>query len=179
MRSPSRLILAVPGATGVASDGRNSTFGLPNLVVVAAPSHHLAERRRLAAIDLTGETLFVYVPREESSVVQQFIAPSGATPNIEQVQLTEAMIELVKAGLGVTILARWAVQPHLDAGTLTVLPIKSKALARRWSAVTLKQSADLPHVRDFIELLSEAAPRSFGRLPAVGNISANGRPRAR
>ena len=46
------------------------------------------------------------------------LLPAGAVPaRIEEVQLTEAITELVKAGLGVAMLARWAVQPLIDAGT--------------------------------------------------------------
>ena len=138
-----------------------------DLVAVAAPSHPLARRRRLSTTDLTGETLFVYPPKEESQVVTRLIEPSGARPRIEEVQLTEAIIELVKAGLGVTILARWAVQPHLDAGRLTILALRSRELARTWSAATLKQTVSVPHVQHFVELLSDAAPRWAGQLPAV------------
>ena len=65
------------------------------------------------------ETLFIYPPKEESGPLQNVLIPAGAVPaRIEEVQLTEAMTELVKAGLGVAALARWAVQPLIDAGTL-------------------------------------------------------------
>ena len=53
------------------------------------------------------ETLFVYPPKEESGALQNVLIPAGAVPaHVEEVQLTEAITELVKAGLGVAILAR-------------------------------------------------------------------------
>jgi LysR family transcriptional regulator for metE and metH len=138
-----------------------------DLVGLVAPSHPLAQRRRVTVADLEGETLFVYAPKEESRVVVQLIEPAGVRPRIEQVQLTEAIIELVKAGLGVTFLARWAVQPQLDANALRVLPLRSSALGRQWCAATLKQTAKIPYVVDFVELLSDAAPRKAGQAPAM------------
>jgi LysR family transcriptional regulator for metE and metH len=138
-----------------------------DLVAVASPSHPLAARRRVDVEDLTGETLFTYSPKEESQVYARIIEPAGARPRLEPVPLTEAMMELVKAGLGVAFLARWAVQPHLEAGALKILPIRAKGLGRVWSAAMLKQTAQLPHVIDFVELLSAAAPRRPGQLPAV------------
>ena len=50
-------------------------------------------------------------------MLQDVLLPAGISPaRIEEVQLTEAITELVKAGLGVAVLARWAVQPLIDAG---------------------------------------------------------------
>ena len=139
-----------------------------DLVAVAAPGHPLARRRQVALRDLNDETLFIYSAPQESTVVQRIIRPAGLATRIRQVQLTEAIVELVKAGMGVSILARWAVQPYVADGSLVVLPLKAPGLARRWNAVMLKQHAQLAHVVDFIELMSRAAPRRPGLLPAVG-----------
>ena len=41
--------------------------------------------------------------------------PAGVVPaRIQEVKLTEAIIEMVKANLGISALARWAVQPFLE-----------------------------------------------------------------
>ena len=49
---------------------------------------------------------------------QRLLVPCGVTPHVQQVQLTEAIIELVKAGLGVAVLAWWAVEPAVRSGAL-------------------------------------------------------------
>jgi LysR family transcriptional regulator for metE and metH len=73
-------------------------------------------------------------------------------------QLTEASIELVKAGLGIAFMARWAVDPHVKAGTLRALPVTRNGYRRTWSAATLKDMARVPYVREFIELVAAHPP---------------------
>jgi LysR family transcriptional regulator for metE and metH len=103
----------------------------------------------------------VYPPKEESSMIEDVLKPIGVTPaRIEEVQLTEAMIELVKAGLGVAALARWAVQPMIDAKTLVARPLTARGLHREWRAVTPKDLARADFVVEFIDLLSTHAPTS-------------------
>jgi LysR family transcriptional regulator for metE and metH len=105
------------------------------------------------------ETLLLYPPLDESTVYQRVLVPAGVVPaSVQQVSLTEAIIELVKAGMGLSILARWAVQPYVAAGSLVVLPLKSPGLARRWTAVTLRDAASIGYIRDFIDLLVTKAP---------------------
>jgi LysR family transcriptional regulator for metE and metH len=77
---------------------------------------------------------------------------------VQPIQLTEAIIELVKAGLGVAFLARWAVAPHLKAGAIRTLSFTSRGYHRTWSAATLKDLARVPYVREFIELLATHPP---------------------
>ena len=129
------------------------------ILIVASPHHRLASRRRMAPSDLHNETFFIYPPREESTLLNKVLRPAGAEPGrIEEVQLTEAIIELVKANLGLAGLARWAVAPHLTAGTLVALPLRSKALERRWSAVTLRHLAKADYVQAFVDLLARRGP---------------------
>src|SRR4030095_16959709 len=85
------------------------------IVIVAAPSHPFAKKTHVNVADMHGETLLLYPPKEESSVLNRILLPAGAVPaRIDEVQLTEAIIELVKAGLGVAALARWAVETGVE-----------------------------------------------------------------
>jgi LysR family transcriptional regulator for metE and metH len=129
------------------------------VVVITSPRHRLASRRRVTLTDLHDETLFIYPPRQESLFLQQVLIPAGAVPGrIEEVRLTEAIIELVKANMGVSALARWAVQPHLDNGSLVALPIPPRGLQRQWSAVMFKHFERAEHVAAFIDLLARNGP---------------------
>ncbi len=73
-------------------------------------------------------------------------------------QITEAIIELVKAGMGVAVLAWWAVEPAVRSGALRAVPVTRRGYRRTWSAATLKDMARVPHVREFIDLLAERPP---------------------
>jgi len=91
---------------------------------------------------------------------------------VEEVKLTEAIIELVKANFGVSALARWAVQPFLDAGSIVALPITAKGLQRRWAAVMFKHLAKQDHVVEFVDLLARRGPGTLRRSPPSSSASA-------
>jgi LysR family transcriptional regulator, regulator for metE and metH len=134
------------------------------MVVIVAPRHALATQPYVRVEDFAHETLIIYPPKEESSVYQEVLVPAGVKPaELQQIQLTEAIIELVKAGLGIAVLARWAVAPHIKAGTLRAVPLTRRGYRRTWSAATLKDMARVPYVRDFIDLVARHPPLAAGR----------------
>jgi DNA-binding transcriptional LysR family regulator len=47
----------------------------------------------------------------------------------------EAKKELVKRGLGVSILAPWIAKKELEEGSLTALPLGRRKLLRRWGVL--------------------------------------------
>ena len=138
------------------------------LVVVAARDHRFAKQTHVRLSDLRDETLYVYPPKEESRVLQEVLVPSGHVPaRVEEVMLTESIAELVKAGLGVSVLARWAVQPLVDAGSIVSRPLTARGLRREWRAVMPKDLAGVDYIGEFIELLGKHAPTArASRKPA-------------
>jgi len=144
------------------------------LVLITSMQHRFAQQARVRLTQMREETLFVYPPKEESGPLQNVLIPAGAMPaRIEQVQLTEAITELVKAGLGVAILARWAVQPLIDAGTIVGHTLPARGMHRVWSAVMPKDLARTDYVNEFIDLLEKHAPTV--RRPASVLTLAGGR----
>ncbi len=138
------------------------------LVIIAARHHRFAQQPHVRLTEFRDETLFIYPPREESSFLQEVLLPAGITPaRVEEVQLTEAITELVKAGLGVAVLAQWAVQPLLDTGALIARPLTSRGLHREWRAVMPKDLARTDHVVEFIDLLEKHAPTARGAKPRL------------
>jgi LysR family transcriptional regulator for metE and metH len=138
------------------------------LVVAAARDHRFAKQTHVRLSDLRDETLYVYPPKEESRVLQEVLVPSGHVPaRVEEVMLTESIAELVKAGLGVSVLARWAVQPLVDAGSIVIRPLTARGLRREWRAVMPKDLAGVDYIGEFIELLGKHAPTArASRRPA-------------
>jgi len=141
------------------------------LIVIAATTHPFAKKTHVKLADMHGETLLLYPPKEESLVLNQVLLPNGAVPGrIDEVQLTEAIIELVKAGLGISVIARWAVEPIVKSGALVARPLTARGLHRRWSAVMPKDLAKTDFVREFVDLLKEYAPSQTtkARQSAIG-----------
>ena len=135
------------------------------LVLVTAPDHRFAGREYLTPGSLRDERFFIYTsPDPESAIVRDILEPAGVRPSqITRLQLTEAIVELVAAGLGVAVLARWAVAPALRAGVVQATRIGKKGVRRTWFAAA--RSADVTpayHV-DLVELLR----RHLGAGPQV------------
>src|SRR5262249_2297704 len=140
------------------------------VVIVAAPTHPFAKKTHVRLADMHGETLLLYPPKEESSVLNRILLPAGAVPaRIDEVQLTEAIIEVVKAGLGVAALARWAVEPVVKSGAVVARSLTPRGQHRRWSAVMPKDLAKADFAREFIDLLIEYAPGQARRIARVAN----------
>ncbi len=141
------------------------------VVVVMAPGHSLAVRPFIAAKDFADQTLFAYTPASESTLYNKILAPAGVKPaHYSEVQLTEAMIEMVKAGLGISVLARWAVSKHIDSGALVARPLTRTGFHRQWSAAMLKTEFTPAYVGEFIDLLSR---RSLPVVkPGKGRVAA-------
>jgi LysR family transcriptional regulator for metE and metH len=104
--------------------------------------------------------MFTYSPREESSFISDTLRQAGVSPaSVQPVQITEALIELVRAGLGVAVLARWAVQPHVESGRgLRAVPITARGVFRTWRAVVPRRLAGSEHVTELIRLVTAHAP---------------------
>lgn len=125
------------------------------MVVIVNPDHPLALQAFVSARDFASEHLLVYaLPKEELTLYQKILVPAGVSPkHLSSVELTEAIIEMVKAGLGIAVMARWAVRPHLEAGTLRAVPLTARGFHRRWSAAMIRHKATPAYVSRFVELL--------------------------
>src|SRR6185436_20976164 len=112
------------------------------LVAITAPDHRLAGRRYVRAEDFADEHLIIYsVSEEESTLFQKVLKPASVRPRqTSQMQLTEAIVEMVKAGIGISVMGRWAVNPQRESGELVALPLTSgKGFHRQWNAAMIKE----------------------------------------
>jgi LysR family transcriptional regulator for metE and metH len=123
--------------------------------VIMTPKHRLARRDYIRAEDFVSETMLLYPPIEDSSVYQRVLVSAGVKPaSVQQVPLTEAIIELVMAGFGIAVLASWAVEPHVRNGSLAAVPLTRRGYERQWTAVTLAGAASARYLKDFIALVA-------------------------
>lgn len=138
------------------------------VVVIMAPHHPLAARPYITAKDFAGQTLFSYSPPSESTLYNKILLPAGVKPaRFSEVQLTEAIIEMVRAGLGISALARWAVARQIASGKLVARPLTRRGFHRQWYAALLKNDFTPAYVTEFVDLLSRRS------LPVVKPGKAN------
>lgn len=123
------------------------------LVLVCAPDHRLAGVDVIEARDLIVETYLTYNARPSPGFeYDRFIRPSDNPPRIVRVvRQTSAIIELVAARAGVSILSRWATAAAVAAGRLVAircgvdgLPITWHAVHRRGDEVAAEVTTRLP-----------------------------------
>src|SRR5882762_8863936 len=102
------------------------------------------------------EVVIIYPPKEDSTVLTRFLTPAGIAPRkIQEVMLTDVIIEMVRGGLGVAALAKWAVSPQLDSGALVALSLTEQGFRRTWSAAQLRDARTPAYVGEFIQVLAE------------------------
>ena len=123
------------------------------------PSGHAFDRRgrAVSADELAREHLLVYdAPREQLDVFTRVLWPAGVEPRrVSRVPLTEALIELVRGGVGVATLPGW-ILPSASRKGLSFQRLTPRGVRRRWSAVTLAGSKPKPLTR-FVQVLRDYA----------------------
>jgi LysR family transcriptional regulator for metE and metH len=114
------------------------------LICIVSPQHHLAGREYINAADLIDETHFTYsAVAQEGFEYERFLKPQGYYPaRLVTVASTEAIIELVSAGLGISILASWAVEPKLLRKELVGLRLGEDGLQLQWHLVMRNTQAE-------------------------------------
>ncbi len=129
-------------------------------VVVVAPSHPLARRPFVAPRELVEEQLFLYSRSiEESFTVRHIFRPAGVDARrVTYLQLTEGILEMVKAGMGISVLPRWSIANAIAAGDVIALRINRAGVFRKWYAATLDGMPATPFMKDFIRLLTKQGP---------------------
>jgi LysR family transcriptional regulator for metE and metH len=137
------------------------------LVLVMSPTHRLAASSQVRPKDMDAETVLIYPPREESTLINKVLKPAGVEPQrIIEVPLTEAIIEMAGAGTGIGFLARWAVAPAVEAGKVAIRPLSGRGFRRQWHAVTLRNQPAPPFLTEFLHLLSNFCPKHARRMSA-------------
>lgn len=139
------------------------------LVAVVPPGHRLAGRAHVEAADFAEETLVAYVSDPaENTLMKEVLRPAGVMPKrVMEVQVTEAIIELVRSGVGVAALASWAVEPHVRSGVLSSMRITAGGLRREWRAAVLAYRNSPSHTREIARLLSRTMRGEPGEVGAV------------
>jgi LysR family transcriptional regulator for metE and metH len=142
------------------------------MVAIVSPEHRMAGKIFAEPQDFAEETVFMFPPKTESSLLNEILAPAGVVPRrIHEVMVTEAIIEMVRGGLGVAALARWAVAPQLASGAVVGLPLTAHGFYRAWSTAQLREKQAPAYLQEFIRVLAEnpiSASMSSCATPKVG-----------
>ncbi len=134
------LDIAVTSGKPAKSATRSLILFRDELILIMAPDHPLAAKPFVVAQDLADQVYISYSDvAEKGHEYDSFLKPAHVTyRKLLKVELTEAIVELVAAGFGISILSRWAVSQYLRSGVLASAKVTRKGLYVDWHAVTRK-----------------------------------------
>ncbi len=136
--------VAVTSATPDKATTRSLKLFRDELILIMAPDHPLARRGVVVAQDLSDQVYISYSAiAEKGHEFDRFIKPAQVSyRSMLRVELTEAIVELVSGGFGISILSRWAVAHYLRSGALSSARVTKRGLHVNWYAATRKSEAD-------------------------------------
>lgn len=140
------------------------------LLLVVPPDHPLAARRYVRPRDLERERLLLYTPPSENFFYRDFFSAAQRPGRVEVVRLTEAILSMVRAGLGVTVAAAWAIAPQLASGKLVGVRIGARGYRRDWKAAVRRSPHPRPaRIEDFVRLVAATVkPARFAARATTG-----------
>ena len=136
--------VAVTSATPDKATTRSLKLFRDELVLIMAPDHPLSKREFVVAQDLSDQVYISYSAiAEKGHEFDRFIKPAQVSyRSMLRVELTEAIVELVIGGFGISILSRWAVAHYLRSGALSSARVTRRGLHVNWYAATRKSELD-------------------------------------
>ncbi|HZM04145.1 MAG TPA: substrate-binding domain-containing protein, partial [Candidatus Saccharimonadales bacterium] len=135
---------------------------------IVAPFHPWAQAGRIERAAIARQNYILYSKR---SITFRLIADYFRREQMElntviEAGSMEATKELVKLGLGVSILAPWITQKEIEEGSLVALPLGRRKLQRHWGILHWHAKQLNLAEETFIGLCQSfcAALRNFGKL---------------
>lgn len=135
-------------------------LGRDELVVIAAPTHAWAARRRVEARELAEQPLLVYERRSSTfHIVERMLLEAGVFPRVVmEMDHLGAVAAMVSVGLGLAVVPRWAVLNEINAGRLVGLSIGKSGLYRAWGLALRAEDHQARTLRALVRLCLERLP---------------------
>ena len=149
-------------------------LGSDPLVAAVAPGHRLAAEPFIDSRAMQDDRLFAYPLSGEPGFEWEALigAPEAPFRNVTQMPTPESVIDLVRAGMGVGVFSRWAIQPELTDGTLVARDLGAEPVTLDWWAVLREtDDADSPPAR----LAQALADWGAARAAPLATLSFSGR----
>jgi LysR family transcriptional regulator for metE and metH len=125
------------------------------LVLAVPRGHALSRKKFVQGSDLAEETLIQSQTsaQERDRVKKLLFGEHGGVKHVLRLPVTEAVLDLVQAGMGVSILAGFTLGARIQRGELEAVRLTERGLARSWSGVFPKGSALQGPIRTLLTTL--------------------------
>lgn len=127
------------------------------MVALVSESHPWNGKAYVEANDFREENLIIHSePLETVTVYQRVLNPASVKPkNLTILPLTEASVEMVKADMGVMVMAKWALKPYLTSDSIKTVGVTREGLFRDHYAAVLNNDRYPEYYDYFIKFLKE------------------------
>lgn len=127
------------------------------LLFIFPPDHPLAGKPYIEGADIEGENFITYTltPEPDREFALLF-RPSGMFPRwTAMVEMPEAIVELVAAGQGSSVLAGWAVRPAINAGRIIGARVGKDGIEVSWGALMRSEDNDTGAIIEVAQTLAK------------------------
>jgi DNA-binding transcriptional LysR family regulator len=165
-----RVELGVVGARPTARSLHARDLLVDELVMVVPAGHPWAGRGSVALAELRAEPLIL---RERGSGSRQALERALHEAGLDlggfriagEIASTQAVKQAVRAGIGVSLISRRAVQDECRAGLVACVEVADLKIARPFSLVTHRDRTRSPVAQAFIAYVESAFPEPASQAP--------------
>lgn len=128
------------------------------LMFIVAPQHPWVEAGGVARPEISRQNFILYSRASQTfRTVESYFRDEGINLNAAmELGSIETIKELVKIGMGISVLATWIAQEELKQGTLVALPLGRRKLRRSWGVLHGRSREFSLVEADFVRLCAEA-----------------------
>ncbi|HUX72388.1 MAG TPA: LysR family transcriptional regulator [Steroidobacteraceae bacterium] len=169
--------LAIMGRSPETLDTIAEPFAENPHVIIAAPDHPLARRRRIAESRVATETFVVREPGSGTRLAMQgFFRDRGLSFHVGmEMASNETIKQAVMAGMGISFISRHTIDLELHTGRLVALDVRGLPVVRHWHVAHLAKKRLPPMAAAFKEfVLGEGRALLRAEHPDRGRPQAHG-----
>ena len=155
--------LAIMGRTPQGMDAVAEAFARHPHVVIAAPSHALAKKRRIPLARLAEETFLIREPGSGTrGLLERLFAEHRLPLNVSmEMASNETIKQAVQAGMGISLLSLHTIGLELKTRRLAVLDVQGLPIVRDWHVVHMAAKRLSPVAQAFRTFLLSAANKNI------------------
>ncbi len=143
------------------------------VVALLSANDALSRKKFLEPEDFRSITYITHSKQiDRSAFFESFLKPNKITPKkVIYIQLTEAVVEMVKEGLGAAVMANWLASPYFDSQRLKPVRITRAGIRRTWYIAALKKDDRPRFLESFIQLIKKSIPDTQKNLNLLHHVT--------
>jgi DNA-binding transcriptional LysR family regulator len=131
------------------------------LMFIVGPQHPWVEAGGVARPEIAKQNFILYSRTSQTfRAVENYFQNEGIVLNATmELGSIETIKELVKIGLGISVLATWIARKELKEGSLMAMPLGRRKLRREWGILRHRERELTVVEKEFVNLCGEATQR--------------------